>query len=159
MKLYEPAMRHLLDTYIRAEESEKLSTFNDKTLVQLLVNRGTDALDLLPEGIREKTEAVAEVVENNVRRVIIDEWALNPKYFEKMSNVLDSLIQTRKREALDYKLYLKKLADLSVQVQSGGDAASYPKAIENSALRALFDNLDHNENLAVEVDKAIRSVK
>ncbi len=159
MKLYEPAMRHLLDTYIRAEESEKLSTFDDKTLVELLVNKGTDAVGLLPEGIREKPEAVAEVIENNVRKVIIDEWALNPKYFEKMSNVLDSLIQTRKREAFDYKEYLKKLADLASQVQSGGDASSYPKVINNSALKALFDNLDHNEELAVEVDKAIRNVK
>jgi hypothetical protein len=33
MKMYEPAMRHLLDTYIRAEESEKLSAFDDLTLV------------------------------------------------------------------------------------------------------------------------------
>src|SRR5205823_4046601 len=29
MKMYEPAMRHLLDTYIRAEDSEKLSGFDD----------------------------------------------------------------------------------------------------------------------------------
>jgi type I restriction enzyme, R subunit len=40
MKMYEPAMRHLLDTYIRAEESEKLSAFDDMTLVQLIVERG-----------------------------------------------------------------------------------------------------------------------
>ena len=37
MKMYEPAMRHLLDTYIRAEESETLSAFDDLTLVQLIV--------------------------------------------------------------------------------------------------------------------------
>lgn len=159
MKLYEPAMRHLLDTYIRAEESEKLSTFDDKTLVELLVNKGAEALGLLPNGIRENPGAIAEVIENNVRRVIIDEWALNPKYFEKMSNVLDTLIQTRKREALDYKEYLKRLSDLSSQVQSGGDASSYPKEINNSALRALFDNLDHNEKSALAVDEAIRGVK
>lgn len=159
MKLYEPAMRHLLDTYIRAEESEKLSTFDDKTLVELLMNKGAEALGLLPNGIRENPEATAEVIENNVRRVIIDEWALNPKYFENMSNVLDTLIQTRKREALDYKEYLKRLSDLSSQVQSGGDASSYPKEINNSALRALFDNLDHNAKLALAVDEAIRGVK
>ena len=44
MKMYEPAMRHLLDTYIRAEESEKLSVFDDLTLVQLIVERGEDAV-------------------------------------------------------------------------------------------------------------------
>ena len=34
LKMYEPAMRYLIDTYIRAEESEKLSAFDDLTLVQ-----------------------------------------------------------------------------------------------------------------------------
>ena len=29
LKMFEPAMRHLLDTYIRAEESEKISAFDD----------------------------------------------------------------------------------------------------------------------------------
>ena len=28
LKMYEPAMRHLIDTYIRAEESEKVSAFD-----------------------------------------------------------------------------------------------------------------------------------
>ena len=40
MKMYEPAMRHLIDTYIRAEESEKVSAFDDLTLVELIVERG-----------------------------------------------------------------------------------------------------------------------
>ncbi|MFZ4617664.1 MAG: type I restriction endonuclease subunit R, partial [Rectinemataceae bacterium] len=37
LKSYEPAMRHLIDTYIRAEESEKISAFNDLTLINLIV--------------------------------------------------------------------------------------------------------------------------
>jgi len=37
LKMYEPAMRHLIDTYIRAGESKKLSSFDDLTLVQLIV--------------------------------------------------------------------------------------------------------------------------
>src|SRR5438552_16248890 len=83
MKMYEPAMRHLLDTYIRAEESEKLSAFDDLTLVQLIVERGEVAVDSLPKGIRGNREAMAETIENNVRRLIIDEMAVNPKYYEK----------------------------------------------------------------------------
>lgn len=35
LKIYEPAMRHLLDAYLRAEESEKASAFDDMTLIQL----------------------------------------------------------------------------------------------------------------------------
>ena len=38
LKMYEPAMRHLIDTYIRAEDSEKLSAFDDMPLVDLIVS-------------------------------------------------------------------------------------------------------------------------
>ena len=37
MKMFEPAMRHLLDTYIRAEDSEVVSAFDDLGLVELIV--------------------------------------------------------------------------------------------------------------------------
>ena len=80
MKMYEPAMRHLLDTYVRAGESEKLSELDDLTLVQLIVERGEAAVQSLPDGIRGNRDAVAETIENNVRRVILDEMAVNPKY-------------------------------------------------------------------------------
>src|ERR687897_3831670 len=63
LKMFEPAMRHLLDTYIRAEESEKLSAFDDLTLVQLIVERGEAALGSLPKGLRENREAMAETIE------------------------------------------------------------------------------------------------
>ena len=72
-------MRHLIDTYIRAEESEKVSAFDDLSLVELIVERGAEAVNQLPEGIRKNKEAVAEVIENNVRKLIIDESPINPK--------------------------------------------------------------------------------
>ncbi len=95
-------MRHLIDAYIRAEESEKVSAFDDLSLVQLIVERGGDAVEALPDGIRKNTDATAETIENNVRRLIIDESPINPKYYEKMSELLDALIAQRKQEALDY---------------------------------------------------------
>ncbi len=53
LKAYEPAMRHLIDTYIRAEESEKISAFDDMSLIQLIVERGPDAVDAKLKGIDE----------------------------------------------------------------------------------------------------------
>ena len=141
MKVYEPAMRHLLDTYIRAEESEELSTFDDMTLVQLIVQRGEDAADMLPEGLRRNREAMAETIENNVRRLIIDEMAINPKYYEKMSELLDALIAQRKQEAFDYRTYLEKVVELTKQVSNPEATPSYPPTINNSGRRALYDNL------------------
>jgi type I restriction enzyme R subunit len=141
MKMFEPAMRHLLDTYIRAEESEKVSAFDDLTLVQLIVERGENAVDLLPDGIRRDEGAVAETIENNVRRLIIDEMVVNPKYYERMSELLDALIAERKRQALDYKAYLARLVVLTKQVSNPASQTTYPLAINNAPLRALFDNL------------------
>ncbi len=103
LKMYEPAMRHLIDTYIRAEESEKVSAFDDLSLVQLIVERGSRAVDALPAGIRKNEEAVAETIENNVRKLIIDEQPINPKYYDKMSELLDALIEQRRQGVLDYK--------------------------------------------------------
>ncbi len=64
LKAYEPAMRHLIDTYIGAEESEKISAFDDMTLIQLIVERGEAGFDALPGGLRKNPEAVAETIEN-----------------------------------------------------------------------------------------------
>jgi type I restriction enzyme R subunit len=80
LKQYEPAMRHLIDTYIRAEESEKVSEFDGLSLVQLIVERGAQAVKALPQAIREKEKAAAETNENNVRKRIIDESPIHPKY-------------------------------------------------------------------------------
>src|SRR5258707_5437799 len=149
MKWYEPAMRHLLDTYIRAEESEKLSAFDDLTLVQLIVERGETALASLPQGIREDREAMAETIENNVRRLIIDEMAVNPRYYEKMSELLETLILQRKREAMGYKAYLATIVALAKQVSQPESQTSYPSSINSASLRALFDNLEGPWPLAV----------
>ena len=155
MKMYEPAMRHLIDTYIRAEESEKLSAFDNVSLVQLIAERGIEGLDLLPSGIRESKEAVAETIENNMRKLIIDEQPINPKYYDKMSELLDGLIQQRKENKLEYKTYLEKIIALANQVQNPNGSSDYPTSLSTGAKRALFDNLDKNETLALAVDAAV----
>ena len=154
MKMYEPAMRHLLDTYIRAEESEKLSAFNDMTLVQLIVERGEKAVEALPAGIRKSRAAVAETIENNVRRLIIDEMAVNPKYYEKMSALLDDLILQRKQEAMDYKAYLTQIVELTRRISGQETQGSYPSSVDSVPLRALYDNLKEPEALAVQEPRA-----
>ncbi len=157
LKQYEPAMRHLIDTYIRAEESEKVSAFDDLSLVQLIVERGADAVNSLPEGIRRNKEAMAETIENNVRRLIIDEQPINPKYYEKMSQLLDALIKQRRQEAMDYQKYLQKIVELTKKVTNPEAGGTYPSTMNSRGKRALYDNLGKNETLAIVVDEAVRS--
>jgi len=54
LKAYEPAMRHLIDTYIRASDSEKISSFDDLTLIQLLVERRRGCRGCAAEGHQAK---------------------------------------------------------------------------------------------------------
>jgi type I restriction enzyme R subunit len=150
-------MRHLIDTYIRAEDSTKIASFDDIPLVQLIVERGANAVKALPKGIRDNKEAVAETIENNVRRLIIDEQPLNPKYFDKMSELLDALIAQRKKEAVDYQKYLERIIDLAKKVVNPASGESYPRDLDTPGKRALYDNLGKDQALALAVDRSIRA--
>jgi len=151
LKAYEPAMRHLIDTYISAEESKVISAFDDMSLVELIVERGEKALDKLPDNIRKNRQAVAETIENNLRKVIHDERPINPKYYENMSQLLDELILQRRQEAIEYEKYLAKIVELTRQITRPNETR-YPKSLDTRAKRALYDNLDHNEELAQVLD-------
>ena len=155
LKAYEPAMRHLIDTYIRAEESEKISAFDDISLIQLIVERGPDAVNALPKGIRKSEEAVAETIANNVRKLIINESPVDPAYYEKMSKLLDALIEQRRKGVVSYKEYLDKISALTKQATMPGGGGGYPPSVKTAAQRALYNNLGKNEGLALAVDKAV----
>jgi len=159
LKSYEPAMRHLIDTYISAEESETLSKFDDLSLIQLVVERGEDAVSELPEDIKNSPEAVAETIENNVRRVIIDEHPINPKYYDRMSTLLDTLIRQRKQKALEYKEYLRRIVELTKKVKQPSVGSEYPDRLDTPAKRALYDNIGEREQLAIELDYAIKTTR
>lgn len=155
LKQYEPAMRHLIDSYIAAEESEKVSAFDDFSLVELLVKEGKDALDKLPAGIKKNKEAMAETIENNLRKVIIEESPTNPIYYEKMSALLDELIKLRKEEAGEYEKYLKEILELAVKIKKPETSNEYPSTINTQGKRALYDNLDKDEPLTLVMDSAV----
>ena len=159
LKQYEPAMRHLIDSYIGAEESRMLANFDDLSLVELLVERGKDALNDLPKKIRSNKDAMAETIENNLRRVIIEERPTNPMYYEKMSVLLDELIKLRKEAALEYEKYLQKIIELSVRIKKPSTTKEYPVSLDTNAKRALYDNLARNEDLAIELDHKIKTTK
>ncbi|ROV67340.1 type I restriction endonuclease subunit R [Streptomyces globisporus] len=140
MKQFEAGMRSLLDTYVQADPVEQVATL-DKGLVQLIVERGADAIDMLPEGIRNNPEAAAETIINNVRRTIVDERAMNPKYYDRMSQLLDAIIEQRREEAIEYADYLAKLLEHAEKVGKGESepGVTYPDWASTPARRALID--------------------
>ena len=160
MKRFEPDMRHLLDMYIRANDSEVLMDFEELGLIELIVEKGIGALDGLPDGIRNDQEAMAETIENNVRRTIADENPVNPRYYEQMSALLVELVNLRKQQAIDYQEFLKRILDLSRRVVKPEQVSyTYPPAMDTQAKRAFYDNFGHDEVLATKIDTTIRLTK
>ena len=159
LKQYEPAMRHLIDSYIGAEESRMLANFDDMSLVELLVEKGKDAIKDLPKNIRDSKDAMAEAIENNLRKVIIEESPTNPMYYEKMSVLLDELIKLRKKATSEYEKYLLGIIALSRKVKRPETTSEYPFSLNTNAKRALYDNLGKNESIANELDHKIMTTK
>lgn len=158
-KQYEVGMRHLLDTYISATPSEVVSDFQDAGLVQLIVNLGSGALDKLPGDIKRNPDAVSATITNNVRKVIIDEHALNPKYYDKMSELLDAILKERRRGALEYKDFLEKMLDLATKLGTSEFDGKYPAWADTRGRRALVDYFEDSPELAALVDTVILHTK
>jgi type I restriction enzyme R subunit len=155
LKPYEADMRHLIDTYIQADEPTVISPFGDVPLLDLIIKSGiADAINSLPKGMRGSDEAVAETIENNVRQKIIRDQLLDPAFFEEMSTLLGEIIKERKARAIEYKDYLKKIADLAKRV-AGLGSEGIPSKIKTPAQRALYHNLGKDEELALDVHRAV----
>jgi type I restriction enzyme, R subunit len=155
LKQFEPAMRHLIDTYIDADESRVLTAFDDMPLVQLLVERGKEAaLNALPASMRTNKEAVAETIVNNVRRLIINAQSTNPIYFGKMSEVLEALVERRKEAVLEYEAYLNSVIDVAKQTVNP-PRGQYPASLKTRGQQALYDNFGQDEVLTLALDRSI----
>ncbi len=141
LKAYEADMRHLIDTYIEADEPRKISPFDGLTLLEIIVKTGiADALNTLPDGIKSNQDAVAETIENNVRSKIIKEHLNDPAYYQRMSAQLQEIIDARKAKAISYEEYLKRIAELARRVDSGKDDDT-PAQLDTPGKRALYNNL------------------
>lgn len=141
LKAYEADMRHLIDTYIEADEPRKISPFDNMSLLELIVKTGIgSAIAAQLGGMKGDKDAIAETIENNVRSKIIKEHLNDPVFFEKMSTLLDEIIAARKARAIEYEEYLKRIAELAKTVEIGkGDDT--PVTLDTPGKRAIYNNL------------------
>jgi type I restriction enzyme, R subunit len=183
LKPYEADMRHLIDTYIEADEPRKISPFDKMSLLDLIVKTGiANAIARQLGELKGNKNAVAETIENNVRSKIIKEHLNDPAYYEKMSDLLDEIIADRKAKAIEYEEYLKRIAELAKKVEAG-QSEETPAKLDTSGKRALYNNLkagpmaggasrvaeasppygsgsqDEVLNLAIRIDETIKRVR
>ena len=159
LKAFEADMRHLIDTYIEAGQSRKISDFGDIGLIDLIVKSGiAEAINSLPNGIRGNRQAVAETIANNVRSTITREHLNDPAFYDKMSALLSEILTDLKAQRITYEEFLKRIAELARQVHSG-KSDDTPEKLSTPGKRALYNNLDKNEALALAIDETVQRVK
>ena len=160
LKKYDPDMRHLIDTYLSADPSRVLTSFGEATLVELLVDNGISALKDMPASTPKEQEAVAETIENNIGKEIVERTQSNPKYYEKMSALLRELIEKRKNDVINYEEYLRQIVELARKVHKPESGTEYPPGIrERAAKRAFYDHLNGDTVVANQIYDAVMSSK
>lgn len=156
LKNYDPDMRHLIDTYLSADPSRVLNSFGGASLIQLLVDSGIAALRNMEASTKRDKEAIAETIENNVRKEVIEKQQSNPKYYEKMSLLLRELIEKRKNEVISYEEYLKQIIEIATKIVKPETDNNYPENIRDSAAkRALYDLFNGDTEKAIKVHEEI----
>jgi type I restriction enzyme R subunit len=183
LKDYEADMRHLIDTYIQADEPRKISPFDNIGLLDLIVKTGIgDAIAAKLAEMKGNKDAIAESIENNVRSKILKEHLSDPAFFEKMSDLLDEVIEARRAKAIEYEDYLQRMAELVERIQRG-HSDGIPPRLDTEGKRRLYNNLlktpyeqprtwvgdaaawqamsseQRAEDLAIRIDAAIKLVR
>ena len=159
LKTYEADMRHLIDTYIEADEPRKISPFDNMSLLELIVKTGiADAINRMPDGIKSNRGAIAETIENNVRSKIIRQHLSDPAFYDRMSALLDEIIAARHARAIEYEEYLRRIAELARRVEAG-HAEDTPAEVDTPGRRALYNNLNKDRDLALRIDEAVKNTR
>lgn len=156
LKYYDPAMRQLIDNYVRAEDSEKLVDLADISFLDFIDADSDKALDSLPKNIKQNERSVAELLAANMRKMIISERPNNPAYFDKMSDLLNHLIQEQKDDKIQYEELIERLIEKLKEARST-TRARYPKSIDTKGKQALYDNLGDDEELTLLVHRTIKA--
>lgn len=166
-------MRHLINTYIQADAAQDLGELGEMSLTELIIETGIH--DAIARKLNEKGKlsrrSIAEGIINNVRKTIIRDQLTDPKFYERMSQLLDDLIKQSRDDAATYEEFLRKAEDLVKQLAAKQPQAGVPAPLHGrrEAL-VLFNNLDsvaattfvcptdpdERAELALQIDRAIR---
>lgn len=158
LKSYSEDMRRILDAYIKAKDSKTLIKIEDQGLCEVLAQMDINDFHKELSEVFKNESFMAESIANNTRKRIIEKEASDPKYYEKLSSLLNDLINQFREKKLTYLEYLQQIHNLAKQVVHKEDK-NYPEKINTNALKTLYDNLDQNEALALEIDACIRDNK
>ncbi|MDD6553035.1 MAG: type I restriction endonuclease subunit R [Prevotellaceae bacterium] len=156
LKAYTPGMRQLLDNYVRAEDSELVADMSDVSFLDVILDKGAEeGAKHMPKTMKDPKN-MAEYITGNTRRIIIEKHQENPAYYDRMSEMLNNLLEQLKKEQIDYKQLIEQLVEKLREEKL--KLKKYPPAINTAGKKALYDNLDKDMDVTLQVDAAVRRV-
>ena len=173
VKPFEGGMRHLINSYIQADGTERLGNLSNVSLTAAIIKTGIhDAIaQHLNRNRRLSNEAIAETIINNIRKTIIKDQLTDPKFYEEMSKLLDDLIAQKQADTDAYQQFLTAAEALVHQLDKKAPADDIPAQLQgNPSAIVLFNNLasleattfecpedeDRRSAIALELDQAMR---
>jgi type I restriction enzyme, R subunit len=144
IKPYEADMRHLINTYIQADAAAELGELGDLSLTELIIETGIH--DAIARKLNEKgrlsRNAIAEGIINNVRKTIIRDQLTDPRFYEKMSLLLDDLIQQSRADTTAYEAFLRKAEALVKRLGAKQPEAGIPSVLHGKReATVIYNNL------------------
>lgn len=154
LKQYNAIMRKLLDRYIQAPESELLAKLEDVTFLDLIdIDKSPEEnADNISTGNKGEESSVAETISANVRRYVVRKRDQNPEYYDKLSEKLDKLLEEYRQKTIEYKEMLVRLMEILADMKR---RTGYPEAINTPLKKALYDNLEKNEPMALRIYETV----
>jgi type I restriction enzyme R subunit len=152
-KPFESDMRHLLNTYVQAAPATDLGNLSTLSLTQLIVETGIH--DAIARKLNEKrnlsNEAIAEGIINNIRKTIIRDQLTDPKFYERMSLLLEDLIEQSRQDTAAYEAFLRKAEELAKQIVAKGGQDDVPAPLRgHREAIVIFRNLPRILGMAEE---------
>ena len=144
IKPYEADMRHLINTYIKAEPADPLGDIDKYSLVEMIIKTGIH--DAIAKKLNEKGKlsrnAIAEGIINNVRQTIIKEQLTDPRFYKEMSKLLEDLIQQKKADVEEYEKFLIKAEELAKKLFKGQHTTNIPVKLQGKTeALVVYNNL------------------
>ena len=173
IKPYEADMRHLINTYIKADHPEPLGDLGEMSLTELIIQTGIH--DAIAKKLNEKGKlsknGIAEGIINNVRKTIIRDQLTDPMFYAQMSQLLEDLIQQSRDDTAAYEEFLRKAEELVKKLAAKQPSDGIPASLHGlREATVLYNNLgsipatqfsyptadEDRAALALKIDTAIR---
>jgi type I restriction enzyme, R subunit len=144
IKPFEADMRHLINTYIKADPADPIGEVDKYSLVDLIIKTGIH--DAIAKKLNEKGKlsrnAIAEGIINNIRQTIIRDQLTDPRFYAEMSKLLDDLIAMKRTETDEYKKFLEKAEELAKRMAKGQNTTNVPSELQGKPeAQVIYNNL------------------